>query len=230
MCKQKRGIGVLLLLHFTSLFAIEYQNAQAPPPSAASSCQGWCPKWTCCKLCDDPQCSGCGAKRQCAGQPTSSTAAANGASGAASVASGDGTAAASAVNENISPPGFQTGSNGYLMSGGRRFTVKGINWWGMEGPSRTFGGLKLRSMDGLLDFIQEQGFNSIRVLLNHRGIMINGKIPAGEFDEGRTPELVNLRYLDQLELMVRWRAFDRVLCAPDARHSSWLQLTRSRSA
>ena len=89
-----------------------------------------------------------------------------------------------------------------MMANGRRFTIKGINWWGTEGPSRTFGGLKEQSMDELLDFIAEQGFNAIRILVNHRAVMINGKIPAGEFDEGRTPELVNIRYLDQIGLMV----------------------------
>lgn len=89
--------------------------------------------------------------------------------------------------------------------------IKGINWWGTEGPSRVFGGLKSRSMDGLLDFIQEQGFNSIRILISHRAVMINGKIPAGEYDEGRTPELVNLRYLDQIQLMMRKAADRRLL-------------------
>ena len=147
-------------------------------------------------MCDDPQCSGCGATRKCSGESASVTTAESTATAA------DAALAVAAPVERISPPGFQTGSNGYLMSSGKRFTIKGINWWGMEGPARTFGGLKLRSMNGILDFVQEQGFNAIRVLVNHRAVMINGKIPAGEFDEGRTPELVNLRYLDQLELMV----------------------------
>ena len=97
------------------------------------------------------------------------------------------------------------------MANGREFVIKGINWWGTEGPSRVFGGLKSRSMDGLLDFIQEQGFNSIRILISHRAVMINGKIPAGEYDEGRTPELVNLRYLDQIQLMMRKAADRRLL-------------------
>lgn len=184
---------VLLLSALTAFAELQYQNALAPPPEEATAhCQGWCPKWTCCKLCDDPACSGCGATRQCANSPAETPKTVEAALAAAP----------SSGQANIVPPGFQTGSNGYLMANGKRFTIKGINWWGMEGPSRTFGGLKQRSMDGLLDFIAEQGFNAIRVLVNHRGVMINGKIPASEYDEGRTPELVNLRYLDQLELMV----------------------------
>ena len=119
---------------------------------------------------------------------------------AASVAAATAAAAAPLV---IAPPGFQTGANGKLMANGKPFVIKGVNWWGTEGSTRTFGGLKSRSMDSLLDFIEEQGFNAIRILLNHRGVMINGKIPASEFDEGRTPALVNVRYLDQIETMVR---------------------------
>lgn len=174
---------------------MQYQGAVAPPPAAAV-CQGWCPKWTCCKTCDDPACSGCGATRKCSdsGGGSSTEPAQGNAESTTEPRAGGGS--------SIVPPGFQTGSNGFLMENGKRFTIKGINWWGTEGTSRTFGGLKEQSMDELLDFISEQGFNAIRILVNHRAVMINGKIPAGEFDEGRTPELVNMRYLDQIDLMV----------------------------
>jgi hypothetical protein len=193
-CARTRQLeaAVALAVLLPAASAIQYQNALAPPPIAAGGCQGWCPKWTCCKTCDNPACSGCGATRQCAEAKPSSE---------------DAAAAASGVGgeiklSKIAPPGFQTGSNGQLLANGKPFTVKGINWWGTEGPTRTFGGLKDRSMDGLLDFIKDNDFNAIRILVNHRAVMINGKLPAGEFDEGRTPELVNMRYLDQIELMV----------------------------
>lgn len=45
---------------------LAYQGAVAPPPAPDTHCQGWCPKWTCCRLCDDPACSGCGATKKCA--------------------------------------------------------------------------------------------------------------------------------------------------------------------
>ena len=198
--------AALLLLFAAIVGAIEYQNAQAPPP-APSNCEGWCPKWTCCKLCDDPACRGCGATRQCANEPAPSGAANQPASSDAVPAA---STSATASTSSVTAPGFQTGADGKLRANGKEFVIKGINWWGTEGPTRVFGGLKQRSMDGLLDFIQEQGFNAIRILISHRSAMINGKIPAGEFDEGRTPELVNARYLDQIELMMR-KAADRNL-------------------
>ena len=102
------------------------------------------------------------------------------------------------------------------MANGKPFLIKGVNWWGTEGPTRVFGGLKQRSMDGLLDFIVEQGFNAIRILVSHHAVMINGKIPASEYDEGRTPELVNMRYLDQIELMLRKAADCRLLVMVNA--------------
>lgn len=98
-----------------------------------------------------------------------------------------------------------------MMANGKPFLIKGINWWGTEGATRTFGGLKQRSMDGILDFIQEKGFNAIRILVSHRSVMVNGKLPASEYDEGRTPELVNVRYLDQIELMLRKAAARKLL-------------------
>ena len=187
---------------------LQYQGAQAPPPAAAPRCDGWCPKWTCCKLCDDPACSGCGATRQCAGNVATPTAAAATPSSAATPTA---TTFSDASGLNIAPPGFETGTDGRLMANGKEFVIKGINWWGTEGPTRVFGGLRKRSMDGLLDFIQEQGFNAIRILVSHHAVLINGKIAAGEYDEGRTPELVNLRYLDQIDLFMRKAADRRLL-------------------
>lgn len=210
-------IPLLLAICLTLPFAagdLSYQGAQAPPP-APSNCEGWCPKWSCCKLCDDPACSGCGAVRQCAGGATSPVAAsATSLSGLAQAQPMP--AATSSAAPIMTAPGFQTGFDGRLMANGKPFLIKGVNWWGTEGPTRVFGGLKQRSMDGLLDFIVEQGFNAIRILVSHHAVMINGKIPASEYDEGRTPELVNMRYLDQIELMLRKAADRRLLVMVNA--------------
>ena len=124
-------------------------------------------------------------------------------------------------------PGFQSGPDGFLYANGKRFHVKGINWWGSETVNAVPGGLQRRTMDELLDFIAEQGFNAIRLLLNHHSVLVNGKVNqggkhhnstdpspgrvgrtfpphvTGAFDEGLNPELVELRYRDMLELVVR---------------------------
>ena len=160
---RRASVAVVLAAAAAARAAIQYQGANAPPPALAGSCQGWCPKWTCCKTCNDPACSTCGATRT----PDCDHAAAT-----------EATVASPPPIPAIAAPGFQTGTNGRLMANGKPFTIKGINWWGTEGPSRTFGGLRERSMDGLLDFIEEQGFNAIRILVNHRAVAINGKIPA----------------------------------------------------
>ena len=118
-------LTTLLCLTTTTVLAIEYQGAQAPPP-APNSCQGWCPKWTCCKLCDDPACSGCGATRQCAGQPAATAAAATPTS-----TTNAATSTTSAAASSIVAPGFQTGVDGKLRANGKPFVIKGINWWTM---------------------------------------------------------------------------------------------------
>ena len=100
-------------------------------------------------------------------------------------------------------PGFQTGEDGFLYGNGKRFIVKGVNWWGLEGPNRAPGGLMTRGMDELFDFLAEQGFNAMRTLVCHHGVLINGKLAAGSFDEGRNPTLVSKRYLEVLDIWVR---------------------------
>ena len=76
-------------------------------------------------------------------------------------------------------PGFQSGPDGFLYANGKRFHVKGINWWGSETVNAVPGGLQRRTMDELLDFIAEQGFNAIRLLLNHHSVLVNGKVNQG---------------------------------------------------
>ena len=77
-------------------------------------------------------------------------------------------------------PGFQSGPDGFLYANGKRFHIKGLNWWGSEGVNAVPGGLHRRTVEELLDFVAEQGFNAIRLLVNHHSILVNGKVNAGE--------------------------------------------------
>ena len=43
----------------------------------------------------------------------------------------------------------------------------------------------------------------MRTLVCHHSIMVNGKLAATSFDEGRNPGLVNKRYLEVLEYWVK---------------------------
>lgn len=177
-----------------------YQGAQAPPPSA-SNCQAWCPTTTCCTTCDIPSCNGCGVKRDCTGTHTVSLS--DGTAGSSDSGTNGGFATSSSNPPKIvTPIGFQTGQDGHLYADGKRFIVKGVNWWGLEGPERCPGGLALRGMDEIFDFIADNGFNAMRTLVNHHNVMVNGKLAPDSFDEGRNPDLVNKKYLEVLEVLV----------------------------
>lgn len=188
--------AVLGLQHREVVAENAFLRAQAPPPSPVV-CEAWCPRKTCCSFCDDPACNGCGAVKQCGMQaPASSSTAPAKSSGR----SAPGVA-----------PGFQSGPDGFLHANGKRFHLKGVNWWGSETANAVPGGLMHRTIDELLDFISEQGFNAVRLLLNHHSVLVNGKVNQGAFDEGMNPELVDLRYRDMLELVVGKAAERRLL-------------------
>ncbi|KAL3896580.1 MAG: hypothetical protein SGPRY_013239 [Prymnesium sp.] len=159
-------------------------QAQATSP-APLSCAAWCPKLTCCSTCDVPACAACGLTRDC---------------------SGVGEAQTTSPKSERAPMSFRTGEDGHLYADGTPFIVKGINWWGLEGPSRAPGGVAMRELDELLDFVSEQGFNAIRTLVNHHAVIVNGKLAEGSFDEGRNPALINTRYLEALDVWIRGAA------------------------
>ena len=99
-------------------------------------------------------------------------------------------------------PGFQS-MDGKLYANGQPFHVKGINWFGSETEMTVPGGLRERRMGELLDFVRDSGFNALRILVNHHFVLVNRQLNAGGFDEGLNPELVNLRYLEMLEHLIR---------------------------
>jgi aryl-phospho-beta-D-glucosidase BglC (GH1 family) len=107
-------------------------------------------------------------------------------------------------------PGFQS-MGGRLYANGQPFDVKGINWFGSETEMTVPGGLRERKLGELLDFVACEGFNALRLLVNHHFILVNRQLNAGGFDEGLNPELVNLRYIEMLELLCREAAKRKLL-------------------
>ena len=93
--------------------------------------------------------------------------------------------------------------DGKLYANGQPFHVKGINWFGSETEMTVPGGLRERRMGELLDFVRDSGFNALRILVNHHFVLVNRQLNAGGFDEGLNTELVNLRYLEMLEHLIR---------------------------
>ncbi|KAL1498800.1 hypothetical protein AB1Y20_014107 [Prymnesium parvum] len=190
---MRRALAALAALPPLASAELRYQHATAPPPLAAA-CEPWCPRATCCATCAAAACAGCGLTRDCSSAHADATP-----------------PPPPLATAGRAPLGFQTGEDGQLYANGRRFLVKGVNWWGLEGPGRAPGGLGARGMDELMDFLAEQRFNAMRTLVNHHAVLVNGKLAADAFDEGRNPELINLRYLEVLDKWIEEAAKREIL-------------------
>ena len=71
---------------------------------------------------------------------------------------------------------FFSGDDGQLhlhSATGPVFHVKGVTWWGSEGVFTVLEGLDKRPMEDLFEFIADEGFNAVRILLNHRSVLDN---------------------------------------------------------
>lgn len=53
--------------------------------------------------------------------------------------------------------------DGSLWSGNQRLHIKGTSWFGFETPDACVHGLWAHTIDWFLDFLQEHGFNAVRV-------------------------------------------------------------------
>lgn len=93
-----------------------------------------------------------------------------------------------------------TARGGTLQMGGREFELKGVNWFGAEGPEQAPNGLWLHSLEWYLDFIAGAGFNAIRVPFALDNIRANA-VPSADMITA-SPELAGLTVLDLLERLV----------------------------
>ena len=89
---------------------------------------------------------------------------------------------------------------GALQMGGHSFELKGVNWFGAEGPEQAPNGLWLHSLEWYLDFIAGAGFNAIRVPFALDNIRANA-VPSANMITA-SPELAGLTVLDLLERLV----------------------------
>ena len=93
-----------------------------------------------------------------------------------------------------------TARGGALQMGGRPFELKGVNWFGAEGPEQAPNGLWLHSLEWYLDFIAGAGFNAIRVPFALDNVRANA-VPSADMITA-SPELAGLTVLDLLERLV----------------------------
>lgn len=94
---------------------------------------------------------------------------------------------------------------------GEEFHVKGVNWPGSESELSVPEGLTWRSIDELLEFVADSGFNAVRVLFNHRSVLEDADLNVDGFDPRKNPELVGLRYTGMLLLLAQKAAEHQLL-------------------
>ena len=85
-----------------------------------------------------------------------------------------------------------------------KFRIKGISWFGMEEKYAILQGLEVVSMGSLLDLIERNGFNTIRVPLSVTSTLHDPK--ANMFGGGvvqENPQLNGLRYHEVVDVLVR---------------------------
>ena len=85
-----------------------------------------------------------------------------------------------------------------------KFRIKGISWFGMEEKYAILQGLEVVSMGSLLDLIERNGFNTIRVPLSVTSTLHDPK--ANMFGGGvvqENPQFNGLRYHEVVDVLVR---------------------------
>ena len=93
-----------------------------------------------------------------------------------------------------------TATAGTLRMAGKPITLKGVNWFGAEGPEKAPNGLWVHPMAWYLEFISQNGFNAIRVPFALDNIQGN-LVPSADMISA-SPELDGLNMLDILEQLV----------------------------
>lgn len=73
-----------------------------------------------------------------------------------------------------------TSENGNVLLNGQIFHIKGVNWFGLETPGAKLLGLNQRSMGDLLDWLQAEGFNALRVPLSVQWALNPEAIPKDQ--------------------------------------------------
>ena len=60
--------------------------------------------------------------------------------------------------------------NSTIFANGSPLAIKGVSWFGLEGPNGVLGGLDLRPLDEVLNFLVAHDFNAIRLPLSARSV------------------------------------------------------------
>ena len=103
------------------------------------------------------------------------------------------------------------GHGGRLYANGQPLHLKGLNWFGQEGPRRVPEGLSKRSLSDLLGWMAAHEFNTLRLYVSLQNVRENKKTPRFAFDAQASPELVGTDYVGMLEAIARVAAANNIL-------------------
>ena len=185
--QNDRGHAMALLL-VLRCFLLVAGDADCPKRGGGTVCCTWCSQWTC----EHPSgsCDGCGPEIGCQDKPPPPPS--------------------PPPQPAIPPwkvhatPGFLTiyGHEGVLYANGEPLSLKGVNWFGSENRMGPPLGLDKHDIGWYMTFLRDNGFNAIRLLFNHEGILTNATLePPDEAKYGagapwEAPELQEYGYLE----------------------------------
>jgi len=96
-----------------------------------------------------------------------------------------------------------TSKSGKLWVNEKPYTLKGLNWFGFETTANCIFGLNFRTLDSIVDFIREHGFNFIRMPF-YLELMLNDATPdPAHIDARLNPELAGLKSLEVMEKVIQ---------------------------
>ena len=115
---------------------------------------------------------------------------------------------------------FYAAGDGTLRADNKVLKLKGANWFGTEGQHGLPYGLEERGVDEYLGFLEQEGFNALRLLFSHEYVALDPLTlehdPRDDklsFDRQKTPALVGSSYLGVLELITSRAALTATLTA-----------------
>lgn len=112
------------------------------------------------------------------------------------------------------PPGLYS-SAGVLHAGLDPFHIKGISWYGMEGPEHCFEGLHKNSLGNILNVLRTHDFNAIRVPIALDNFIRDPVVHGSSISTFANPELNILNYRELLKAFVRRAAEKEILVLLD---------------
>ena len=119
---------------------------------------------------------------------------------------------AATAHAHVKPPIDFSSAQGKLHANGVPFIIKGVTWYGGEGPGDLPEGLagpSAHNIDHYMQLLADAKFNAIRLGFNHQAVL-EAK-PVLHFDASVEPSLQGKRYVESLVLIVQAAARHNIL-------------------